>query len=79
SRNKDGSFNKGVKLPLMIMNREEGTTLSWKYNDKSISPAANGWFTPEESGILKAEIGYEDGSYLRIIKVIVIKEEEKNE
>ena len=79
SRNKDGSFDKGVKLPLMIMNREEGTTLSWMYNEKAISPAADGWFTPAESGILKAEIGYEDGSYLRIIKVIVIKEEEKNE
>lgn len=77
SRNKDGSFDKGVRMPMMVMNRADGTTLSWQYNDKPVSPAADGWFTPEESGILKAEIGYEDGTYLRIIKVIVLREEDQ--
>lgn len=74
-RGDDGSFVKGSTFPLRVNNASKAEKITWKFNDKTISPK-DGYFTVNESGALKAEIYFEDGSKSTIIKEIIAKEQE---
>ena len=75
SRNNDGSFIKGNSFPLRVNNASKAEKITWKFNGRVISPK-DGYFTVSESGTLKAEIYFEDGSKSVIIKEITAKEQE---
>ena len=77
SRNSDGSFPSGARLPLIVYNTEDAAEISWTFNGRTISRQGNGYYTVTESGVLEACITYEDGSQERICKEIIIKNEEE--
>lgn len=72
SRGEDGSFVKGSTFPLRVNNASKAEKITWKFKGVTISPK-NGYFTVSESGTLKAEIYFEDGSKSIIIKEITAK------
>lgn len=74
-RGDDGSFIKGESFPLRVNNASKAEKITWKFNDKTICPK-DGYFTVNESGTLKAEIYFKDGSKSTIIKEIIAKEQE---
>lgn len=55
-RNEDGSFPKGIALPLRIYNCSDIVNVNWYYNGISILPDADGYFHPTGSGVLKAVV-----------------------
>ena len=73
-RNDDGSFIKGDSFPLRVNNASAAEKIIWKFNGKTIGPK-DGYFTVSESGTLKAEIYFEDGSKSIIVKEIIAKEQ----
>jgi len=77
SRNDDGTFAKGAKLPLVIYNAAEAAEISWEYNGKPINRQGDGYYSVMESGILKAHVIWDDGAEDTIIKEIIVTEENK--
>jgi hypothetical protein len=60
--NADGTFAQGTKIALMVYNASDAEEIGWTFNDEEIVPEGDGYFTLEESGILKAIVSWEDGS-----------------
>jgi M6 family metalloprotease-like protein len=73
SRNSDGSFISGSRLPLRVANLHENGTITWTLNDTEIEIEDDCYWTITESGILKASIVYEDGSTEKIIKTLTVQ------
>jgi len=71
-RNEDGSFPAGSSLPLRVFNAV-GANVIWTMDGKRISTDASGYYTVSKGGTLKAEVIYEDGSRLFIVKKIIVK------
>lgn len=72
-RDTDGSFSEGGKLPLRVFNATDATAVQWYFNEKYITPEADGfWYIPG-SGTLKATVWYKDGTKDVIIKEITVK------
>jgi hypothetical protein len=46
----------------MVYNASDAEEIGWTFNDEEIVPEGDGYFTLEESGILKAIVSWEDGS-----------------
>ena len=68
----DGRFAKGTKVALMVYNASNAKEIRWTFNDKDIFPEGDGYFTLENSGVLKAYISWADGSQDIIEKKINI-------
>lgn len=62
SRNSDGSFKKGSRLPLRVFNAGEAKEVIWYYDDHVLSSDGSGYFFVEGSGTIKAVITYADGT-----------------
>lgn len=60
--NSDGTFIKGKKIPLMVYNAADAAEVRWTFNGKNITPEGDGYFTIDESGVLRAYISWEDGN-----------------
>ena len=73
ARNDDGSFPAGTKFPLRLFNATDADGIVWKYDGEEISTGKNGYFTPEKSGVMTAEIYYGDGSKDIVSKEIELK------
>ena len=73
TRNDDGSFPAGTKFPLRLFNATDADGIVWKYDGEEISTGKNGYFTPEKSGVMTAEIYYGDGSKDIVSKEIELK------
>ena len=69
-RDEQGRFLSGGKIPLRVYNLPGAAEVVWSYDGRSISPAADGYFTLTRSGILKAEITLKDGTKEIIVKKI---------
>ena len=72
-RHDDGAFFVGSKIELSVYNAPDATDTEWYFDGKRIHPGADGYFTLERSGILKAVIQYEDMSTEVITKQITVK------
>ena len=69
----DGSFKIGSSFPLHIFNSPENSRTVWTFADKPVEINDEGLFVVKGSGVLRAEIFYEDGSCDVIEKNIVAK------
>lgn len=74
-RNEDKTFPEGIRIPLRVQNAPEAEDVSWSYGGHAISIAADGYYYPSSSGVLKAVITNKDGSKETIIKKINIKKQ----
>ena len=73
NRNPDGSFPTGSSIPMRIYNAKDVAKVLWYHNGWRIYPGDDGYWPATESGTLKAEIWYADGSCEIIIKEITVK------
>lgn len=73
SRNIDGSFVPGAKIPLRIFNAEGVAEVRWYLDNSPISAGDDGYYTINREGTLKAVIIYEDGTEETIMKEIRIR------
>ncbi|MBR4809265.1 MAG: immune inhibitor A [Bacteroidales bacterium] len=69
----DGSFPAGSSIPMRIYNAKDAARVMWYFNGWRIYPGADGYWKLTESGTLKAEVWYPDGSCEIIIKEIRVK------
>lgn len=70
TRNVDGSFPIGAKIPLRVFNASDVVNVDWYFKDRRIAAGEDGYYTVREAGTLRAEIEYADGSVETIIKEI---------
>ncbi len=75
--NTDGTLPAGGKLPLRLHNAGEAAEITWTFDGTEVSVGADGYFTVENGGILKARIQWEDGSEDIVEKKIIIGKEAK--
>jgi len=68
-----GKFLKGCRIPLKVYNTLDAEDIIWYYNGEEISVGKSGYFTPTESGTLKAEILYKDGTSEILTKTLNLK------
>ena len=71
-RNSDGTFPKGTRSPLRVYGASRATEIRWTFNGKEISHDGDGYYTLNGSGILQAEIYWEDGNVDKVMKEITI-------
>ena len=71
-RNRDGSFQQGALIPLIVYNSVD-EPISWTFNGNPIAPGPDGLWAIPGDGTLKAEIFNKDGSKDVIVKEIRIK------
>lgn len=69
----DRSFERGAKIPLRVYNAPDAEGVTWTFDDKHVSPAADGYYTLTASGLLKADIAYADGSHEILVKQITVR------
>lgn len=72
TRNLDGSFPHGTRLPLRVFNATEVEQVRWFFEGVRIETDGDGGFTLRRSGLLKAEILHTDGTSEVIVKQIVV-------
>ena len=72
-RNDDGTFPSGARLPLRLFNATGAEQITWTMDGKTVKPGADGYFTPQASGSLKAVVSNSDGTQDIIVKEIIIK------
>ena len=73
SRNKDGSFIKGTRIPLKVYNAPDAMECLWYYDSKPITTDLDGLYTLERSGVLKAQILHDNGAWETIEKEITVR------
>ena len=71
-RRSDGSFASGASLSLRVYNAPDADGVTWYFDGKVITPAADGYYHLSRSGELKAVISY-PGSTDIITKKIIVK------
>lgn len=72
-RNVDGSFTRGTRFPLRVINANDVSSVTW-YNGKvRITPDADGYLTLTHDINLKAEIIHTDGTREMLMKEIQVK------
>ena len=71
--NGDGTYPAGSKFPLRLYNAYDADGIDWYMDGVQISTDASGYYIPETSGELRAEIHYDDGTTSIVTKYIVIK------
>ncbi|MBQ9310374.1 MAG: M6 family metalloprotease domain-containing protein [Bacteroidales bacterium] len=73
SRNEDGSFPPGTRIPLIVYNAVEVEQTEWLFDGRPVRTEADGYWTIPGSGTLKARIHNADGSTDVIIKEITVR------
>lgn len=73
TRNLDGSFPAGSKIPLRVFNASDVQEVQWTLDGKPIQTDANGWYTLRRSGTLVARILYLDGTSETLLKEISVQ------
>lgn len=69
-RDSRGSFRKGTRIPLRVINAPDAASVVWTLDGKAVSPDDSGWYTVNEAGELRAEVFHEDGRKEVIVKEI---------
>ena len=73
TRDPDGSFQAGTKIPLRVFNATDVQDVRWTLDGASINPGPDGRFTLTRSGTLKAVIFHTDGSTETLLKEIIVQ------
>lgn len=73
TRNENGTFPKGVELPLRIYNLKDAAEVKWYLNGRPASTDGSGYLKVWNSATLSAEIYYNDGSVETIMKKINVE------
>ena len=73
TRNVDGSFPPGSKIPLRVFNASEVQEVEWTLNGVRITPEADGHYTLRRSGTLRARIIHTDGTSETLYKEITVQ------
>lgn len=73
SRNADGSFVRGAKIPLRIFNASKLAEVEWYFDGRKIKTGSDGYFSLTKDGTLEAVLTYEDGTRELIKKEIIIR------
>lgn len=73
SRESDGSFLAGTRIPMRLYNASEAVQVDWYMDDQPIMHEGDWYYTLNESGTLKAIVRWEDGSVDIITKKVVVK------
>lgn len=71
-RNSDGTFPKGTRSPLRVYGAAGASEIRWKFDGNEIRHEGDGYYTINQSGILQAEIYWEDGSIDKVMKRITV-------
>lgn len=71
-RNADGSFPSGVKCPLRVYCATDAAEIRWSFDGRPVTHDGDGYHVLRESGVLQAEIHWEDGSTDKVMKQITI-------
>lgn len=72
-RNADGSFPAGSRLPLRVFNAADAQRIRWTFDGTLLVPEADGSCVLSRSGLLRAELFYDDGTSESIFKQIVVR------
>lgn len=72
-RNDDGSFPAGMRIPLKVFNAPDAVSVGWSFGGRPVTPGSDGCFLIERSGALKADVQYQGGDNLLILKEIVVR------
>lgn len=72
TRNVDGSFPPGTRIPLRVFNATDVEQVRWFFDGVRILADGDGGFTLRRSGLLKAEILHTDGTSELIVKQITV-------
>ena len=72
TRNVDGSFPLGTRIPLRVFNATDVEQVRWFFDAVRIQADGDGGFTLRRSGLLKAEILHTDGTSELIVKQITV-------
>ncbi len=75
-KNPDKTLATGTKLPLRVYNASDAAEIRWEFNGETVTVGADGYFTVERDGTLKAHVTWDDGSEEIIMKEIIIGQEE---
>lgn len=73
TRNVDGSFPPGSKLPLRVFNATEVQEVRWTLDGAPITPEADGRYTLRHSGTLRAHVVHTDGTTETLMKEIIVQ------
>ena len=73
SRNLDGSFQAGTRIPLRVFNATDVQDVRWTLDGKTINPGPDGRYALTRSGTLKAVIYHTDGSTETLLKEIILQ------
>ena len=73
TRNVDGTFPPGSKLPLRVFNATDVQEVRWSLDGIPLVPEADGGFTLQRGGTLRAQIIHSDGTSETIVKEIVVQ------
>ena len=73
TRNVDGSFPAGSKLPLRVFNATDVAEVHWTLDGAPVGPDADGFFAVRRSGVLRAKILYTDGTSETLLKEINVR------
>ena len=73
TRNVDGTFPVGSKVPLRVFNATDVQEVRWTFDGRHISPEADGNYTLQRSGRLAATIIHTDGTSETLLKEITLQ------
>ena len=68
-----GTFKRGTRIPLRVVNLNGATSVTWTYGGVPVKTGLDGYFGLESNGLLKAEIRYGNGDTEIIVKKIEVK------
>lgn len=70
----DGTYKTGAKIPLRVYNASAADAIEWEFNGNEAAPGGDGYFTITESGVLRANVYWPDGSTDILEKQIILSE-----
>lgn len=73
TRNVDGTFPPGSKLPLRVFNATDVQEVRWSLDGIPVVPEADGRFTLQRGGLLRAQLIHTDGTSETIFKEITVR------
>ena len=73
SRRDDGSFHLGDRIPMRVYNLSGVIEVVWYFNGVRMRPESDGYWHLTQSGTLKAEIWYTDGSMEIITRKMTVR------
>lgn len=68
-----GLIKAGSRMPLQVFNAADAKEIKWYFKGAEASAGADGYYTLNQSGVLKAVVYWEDGSVDVLVKELVVE------